>query len=108
MTRTSVPFSIGATASVSSDAAKNGYLISNYPNPASDHTTINVTLPIASTVTVHIIDGLGKEVAMIASKRYEAGSYSLPVNTSALAGGLYSYILQTGTTTLTGKMSIVK
>lgn len=108
MTRTSIAFSIGSTASVSYEASKDGYAVSNYPNPAADMTMINVTLPATSDVSLTVIDALGRNVASIASQRYDAGNYSIPLNTSALGSGMYSYILRAGSTTLVGKIQIAK
>lgn len=108
MTRTSIAFSIGTTASVSYEASKDGYSVSNYPNPAADMTMLNVTLPITSDVSLTVIDALGRSVASIESRRYDAGNYSIPLNTSALSSGIYSYILRAGSTTLVGKMNIAK
>ena len=108
MTKTSAAFSIGTPSSVSSGASKNGYSVSNYPNPASGQTTINFELPIASDVTVKIIDGLGREVGTIVTQRYEAGSYNIPFDASKLSAGMYTYILQAGTTRVAGKMSKVQ
>jgi hypothetical protein len=108
MTRTSIAFSIGSTASVSYEASKDGYSVSNYPNPASDMTMLNVTLPVASDVSVTVVDALGRNVASIASQGYDAGNYSIPLNTSALGSGMYSYILRAGSTTLIGKINIAR
>jgi hypothetical protein len=108
MTRTSGPFSIGTNASVSSDASKNGYSVSNYPNPATSQTTINLVLPVASDVTLRVTDGLGREVETIVAHHFDAGSYNIPFDASKLSAGMYTYILQAGSTKIAGKMSIVK
>ena len=108
MTRTSSPFSIGQSASVYTDASKNGYSISNYPNPAGSQTTINFVLPVASDVTLTITDGLGRTVATILAQHFDAGIYNIPFNASKLAAGMYGYTLQAGAIQLVGKMSIIK
>lgn len=108
MTRTSAPFRISTTSAVVSEAETNGYSVSNYPNPASTHTTINFVLPKSSDVTLTIIDGLGREVEMIADQEFDAGSHDIPFSTSKLATGMYTYVLQAGAARLVGRMNIVK
>ena len=108
MTLTSIPFSIGSNASVSSWQSENGYSVSNYPNPAGAQTMINFVLPAASDVNLTIIDGLGREIEALVSQRYQAGTYNIPFDASKLSMGMYTYILQAGATRLTGKMSIVR
>jgi hypothetical protein len=106
MSRVSAPFSIGTNAASVTETSKDGYTVSNYPNPASAQTTFRLVLPTASDVRLTIIDALGRQVGMVASQRYEAGNIELPFNTSELSAGNYLYILQAGATTLTGKLSI--
>jgi hypothetical protein len=108
MRGTSVAFSIGTNASVSSDASMNGYSVSNYPNPARSQTTINFVLPAAADVTVTITDDLGRKVSTIGTEHFDAGSYNIPFNTSKLAAGMYAYILQAGEIRVIGKMNIIK
>lgn len=108
MTRTSIAFSIGTTTSVSSDASEDGYAISNYPNPAVSNTTISLVLPIASDVTLKLIDALGRTVGTTITQRFEAGVSNIPYNTSSLDAGIYTYVLQAGSTRLVGKMNIIR
>jgi hypothetical protein len=109
MTKTSAPFSIGlSNSSVAFDAQKNAYSASNYPNPASDETIISLVLPVPSEVTLTIIDAIGREVRRTATQHFDAGSSKIPINTMHLGVGMYTYILQAGTTKLVGKMNIFK
>ena len=108
LTATSIRFSIGSNASVASDAAMNGYSVSNYPNPASSQTTINFVLPVESDVTVTITDELGRAVGTIVNERFGAGTYTVPFNTSQLMPGVYAYMLQAGNTRIVGRMNIIK
>jgi hypothetical protein len=108
MTGTSALFTITTDASVSTSASKNGYSVSNYPNPASSQTTINLVLPVASDVTLTLTDGLGREVGTIVTQHFDTGTYNIPFDASKLSAGMYTYILQAGGTRIAGKMSIVK
>ena len=108
MTLTSIPFSIGtAPSSVGSNAVGNGYSISNYPNPANEQTTINFILPVRSDVTLVVCDNLGRTVSE-ASGTFGAGTNTIPVNTSKLTNGSYSYTLIAGNTRLSGRMNVVR
>ncbi len=107
--RASAPFTIGSpTASVEVDAPTNGYSVSNHPNPTTDNTTISFVLPTASTVALTIIDNRGSAIGTIVSQQFDAGTHAVQFNTSALATGMYTYILQAGSTRVAGRMSVVK
>ncbi|MDP4200547.1 MAG: ice-binding family protein [Bacteroidota bacterium] len=108
MTRLSSAFSIGSSASVASEASKNGYSVSNYPNPASSQTTIKLILPVPSDVTLTLLDALGREVDMIASGHLGAGSVEIPFITDKLLAGNYIYVLQAGATRLVGHLTLIK
>lgn len=108
MTRTSAPFSISPIAAIVSDASSIGYELSNYPNPASSQTTIGFVLPVQSDVTMTIIDARGQKLGTIVSRNFDAGSHDVPLNTSHLPAGTYTYVLQTDITRLVGRLSIVK
>ena len=107
MTATSAAFSIGSLASVSSEPARIGYSISNYPNPASGQTTITFELPVGSDVTLVVCDNLGRIVSAT-SQTFDAGMHTLPVNTSQFTDGVYSYSLIAGSTRLNGRMNVIR
>jgi hypothetical protein len=108
MTATSEPFSIGSIAGVSFTSYSAGYSLANYPNPVSSKTHFAFVLPIASDVTIAISDESGREVAFISSQRFAAGAQTIPFDASKLADGAYTYTLRAGTTTLAGRMTVVK
>jgi hypothetical protein len=94
-------------ASVVSDAAISGYSVSNYPNPASEQTTINFELPVRSDVTLIVSDNLGRQVSET-SQTFDAGEHNIPFNTSQLANGVYTYTLLAGSIRLNGRMSVIQ
>lgn len=65
----------------------------NYPNPASDATTIEYMIPEQGHVSVIVTDILGQVVSVLADGKQDAGKYALQVNTSELAAGIYNYTL---------------
>ena len=107
MTATSIPFSIGSLASVASDAAMNGYSISNYPNPANEQTMIDFVLPIRSDVTLIVSDNLGRQISET-SQTLDAGTHDIPFNTSQFADGIYTYTLVAGSYRVSGRMNVIR
>ncbi len=89
-------------------AASNGYSIANYPNPTNRKTNFSFVLPSASDVMLIISDELGRETATVVSQYFDAGTHNVTFDSSNLSGGMYNYTLRAGTTTLVGRMIIVK
>jgi hypothetical protein len=66
----------------------------NYPNPFNPTTVVSCQLPVASAVRLAVYDMLGREVAVLANGRMEAGRHEVEFNASGLASGVYTYRLQ--------------
>jgi hypothetical protein len=81
---------------------------SNYPNPVASTTNINFEVPDRSFVTLTVRNELGVEVARLVNENLEAGKYSVDFSARNISNGLYTYILESGSTKLVGKMSVVK
>ncbi|MCL4305610.1 T9SS type A sorting domain-containing protein [bacterium] len=69
-------------------------LLQNYPNPFNPETTIPFALPVRSNVTLKVFDLLGREVATLANRSFEAGLHSVSWNGSDLSSGVYFYTLK--------------
>ena len=108
VTGTSGMFTITRVASVGDDASSIGYEVSSYPNPASGQVTIGYLLPTASDVTVTLVDATGRQVATLVDGRMNDGAHSVTFDTSRLAAGIYAYVLQTETTRVVGRMTVVR
>ncbi|MFI5250865.1 MAG: T9SS type A sorting domain-containing protein [Bacteroidota bacterium] len=80
----------------------------NYPNPFNPATTISFDIPVRSTVNLVIYDILGKEVKTITHKEYDAGSYSIAVDFSNFASGVYMYRISTEKYTEMKKMLLLR
>ncbi len=88
-------------------------LSQNYPNPFNPTTTINISLPTQSNVTLRIFDMLGKEVKSFAFDNVPSGSHQIVWDgtnqTNALvASGVYYYQAAVGNLVQTKKMLLVR
>ncbi len=60
-----------------------------YPNPFNPSTTISVTLPETSELSVIAYNVTGQQVAELANGQFSAGSHALTFDASGIASGLY-------------------
>ena len=66
----------------------------NYPNPFNPVTKISFSIPVDSKVKLVIYDILGREVqTLINDELRQPGNYIMEFNGSALASGIYFYLL---------------
>ncbi|NBB76987.1 MAG: T9SS type A sorting domain-containing protein [Bacteroidetes bacterium] len=80
----------------------------NYPNPFNPSTVIRYQLPEAAQVSLEVFDMAGRKVADLVNGQVSAGSHTVNFDASQLSSGIYMYRLQTGSTTLTRKLTVVK
>jgi len=80
----------------------------NYPNPFNPTTKISFDVPEKSAVSVEVFDILGKQVAVLASREYDAGRYTLTFDAAGLGGGVYFYRMTAGSFIQTRKLLLVK
>lgn len=79
-----------------------------YPNPATDEAHLVFTLGAQSSVTITVVDGLGRVVSTVAQGEMNVGVQTVNINTSALATGVYNVMIHTDAGTFTQRMSVVK
>jgi photosystem II stability/assembly factor-like uncharacterized protein len=80
----------------------------NYPNPFNPSTRIKYELPRSSDVRLTVYDLLGREVAVLANDRMEAGVHTAKFDGSALSSGMYVYRLEAGGAVLSKKLLLLK
>jgi phosphatidylserine/phosphatidylglycerophosphate/cardiolipin synthase-like enzyme len=80
----------------------------NYPNPFNPTTTIRFGVPERSNVELKLFDILGREVTTLVNHVHEAGTYTVVLNGSGLASGVYFYRLEAGSTRLQRKLLLLK
>lgn len=68
----------------------------NYPNPFSSSTAIPFNLAVASPISLHIYDLLGRKVDTVWSGALPAGFHEITFEANNLPGGVYFYRLETG------------
>ncbi len=83
-------------------------LSQNYPNPFNPSTTIVFTLRETAQVRLAIYDGLGRELALLASGLYPAGSHRIAFTANGLCSGLYFYKLTAAGQSWTKKMVLMQ
>ena len=64
-------------------------LEANYPNPFNPVTTIPFTMADAGQVRIEIYDLIGRRVAVLTDRMYEAGRHNVRWDGSSAASGVY-------------------
>lgn len=78
-----------------------------YPNPFTDVTVVNLELEKPSTVSLEVVDAMGKKVAF---RNYGtlSGAMNLPFNGSNLESGIYFMHIQVGDKMVSKKVMILR
>jgi hypothetical protein len=80
------------TFGITTEAAAEDYFLSaNRPNPFSNSTFIEYTMPETGKVKLSVLDMLGQEIAVIVETTQTAGSYTVEFSAAGLATGVYIY-----------------
>ncbi len=79
---------------------------SNYPNPYTGKTSVDVTLVKASDVTIEISNAVGQVISTENYKNLHSGVNTLTINGSSLSKGLYFYTVRAGSESSTKTMSV--
>lgn len=77
-----------------------------FPNPAKDEAVLSITLDKAATVSVKVIDVLGKQVSPVTEKELGAGDNQININTTTLTNGVYFIQVEAGSKTNKIKMLV--
>ncbi|MBE0652383.1 MAG: T9SS type A sorting domain-containing protein, partial [Bacteroidales bacterium] len=80
--------------------------LKNYPNPASDITTIEFTLPQAAPTSLVIYDMLGQKMTSLINKTLSAGDHKISFDVKDYTPGIYVYELRSGNQSQVKKMFI--
>jgi hypothetical protein len=83
-------------------------LLQNYPNPFNPATIISYTVPQSSLVSLKVYDLMGREVTSLVDEQKPAGTYSVKVDGSKWASGVYFYRIMAGKYQETKKLILMK
>jgi hypothetical protein len=88
-------------------------IISAYPNPFSESTSINYELQTAGRVRIDIFNSLGEKITTLVDEWQEVGRHSATFSVRAngcspLQSGMYYYRIQIGQHTESGKLLLIK
>lgn len=99
----------GGTAEVPKTKIPNfNPLIQIYPNPSSNHTTIEFTLSESEFVTLSIYNITGKHLKTILTKKLSKGDHKFNWNAEGLNEGVYFIRMETESAYITCKAIIMK
>lgn len=80
----------------------------NYPNPFNPTTTIAMSVPRRSRVSLKVFDLLGREIETLFDGELQTGSFSWKWNAQNTASGVYFYKLQSDGYVETKRMLLIK
>ena len=84
------------------------HLEQNYPNPFNPTTTISYYLRIPQAVRIDVFSSAGDRVTTLVNAYQETGSYEVQFDGSKYSSGVYFARLDTGATSKTIKMMLIK
>ncbi len=91
------------------DSEDAGYALSNvFPTPSNEVANLNYTIPVSGLVRISIADVNGSEVIELLNETVSAGTKSLEINVNNLSNGVYFVIMNTGSTKLMQRLTVVK
>jgi hypothetical protein len=102
-------FSIKNMLGTGVESLVNNFHISNFPNPFSQFTSLQYSLPERGLVNLSIFDVIGRECSRVISNTIqEAGTHSVSFDASNLANGSYRYMLSEGSNKVIGTMMVAR
>lgn len=81
-------------------------VLQNYPNPASETTTISVNIRKTAAVSVEITNLMGQRMLTFDAGNLLPGMNRISLNVSELSKGTYFYTVRAGDAAVTKKMSV--
>lgn len=90
------------------EVARRLQLGQNYPNPFQGATTVEYSLPQATSVRLTVSDVLGRQVDVLVDQRQAAGRHQVALDASEWPAGMYLYRLEADGRIETRSMLVVK
>lgn len=82
--------------------------ISLFPNPAKNNTAISLELVQNETVSISVVDVMGREVYTESMSEFAAGNHTVNLNTENWAGGVYNVNISTANGKTSRKLVVNK
>lgn len=102
-------FEVTTATSLDRNELPDGFALSNnYPNPFNPTTSIDFTLPVSADVRLVVYNVLGQRVAVLADGLYAPGTHTVRFDGRAMASGTYLFRFETGSHSVTRKMTLLK
>ena len=83
-------------------------LSQNYPNPFNPVTSIKFTIPKVAIVKISVYNILGREVAVLADREYQAGEYIIRWEAANVSSGIYFIYMEAADYHRTLKMVLLR
>ena len=83
-------------------------LSQNYPNPFNPVTVIQFSLEQPGVAKLKVFDLQGRLISEITNSVKSAGTHQVRWDASNFASGVYFYQLETASTTITRKLTLIK
>jgi len=83
-------------------------LSQNYPNPFNPSTAIDFYNNVQGNVKLSVLNAKGESVATLVNDKLSAGNFSAKFDAGNFNSGIYFYMLETPSATITKKMLLVK
>ncbi len=96
------------SSNIENNIPKTLSLSQNYPNPFNPTTTISFNLPMESNVKLEVYNTKGEMVKNLLNGSMKSGTHSIQFDGSNLSSGVYYYILESNSKTITKKMVLLK
>ena len=97
------------SSGISTTLVPDGHLLfQNYPNPATDYTTISYVLPAAESVILRVTDLSGRIISNFPVGYDSPGLHRFKLDVSGLARGNYLYLLEADDRSLVKQMTVVR
>jgi len=101
-------FSYSETINVTYEKPLDFSLSQNYPNPFNPHTSIMYSLGNRELVTLKLYDITGQEIKTLVNEIMDAGNYSISLDASSLASGIYLVRMVSGSFSSVKKINLLK
>ncbi len=79
-----------------------------YPNPFNPTTTVSYSVASDGFIQMTLFDLLGRQVVQLVREHQKAGTYSVPLNASSYASGVYFIWMETGGITDVQRITLIK